>query len=58
MLTPNKYKSIITPDNNNCVIGSVEGVNTAPIIVAIKTTYFQYSSICLPEITPSTPITI
>ena len=32
-MLPKKYNKNKAPDNNNCVIGSAEGVNTAPNMV-------------------------
>lgn len=32
-ILPKKYSKNIAPDNNNCVTGSADGVNTAPKIV-------------------------
>ena len=45
----------MAPDNNIWVIGSVEGVKTAPTITEIKTTYFHNFNIVEPETTPKIP---
>ena len=50
-----KYKIKIADDKHNCVIGSVDGVNIAPIIVDPKTTYFHSDSIFLPDTMPVKP---
>ena len=42
-------------DRQSCVTGSVEGVNTALIIVAPNTTYFHAFNICLPFTIPANP---
>jgi hypothetical protein len=52
---PVKYRSNIAPVNNNCVIGSVDGVKIALITVAIIVTYFQRLNILLLDIIPKTP---
>ena len=54
-MEPIKYKIKIADDKHNCVIGSVDGVNIAPIIVEPKTTYFHSDSIFLPDTTPVKP---
>ena len=41
MKHPPKNKLSIAEDNNNCVIGSVDGVKIAPKIVDPNTIYFQ-----------------
>jgi len=45
----------IANDKQSCVIGSVDGVNIAPIIVDPNTTYFQSANIFSPDITPVKP---
>jgi hypothetical protein len=45
----------IADDKQSCVTGSVEGVNTAPIIVEPNTTYFQNANIFLPDTMPVKP---
>ncbi len=52
---PKMYNSRIAPDNNIWVMGSVEGVKIAPIIVAARITYFHCFNISLLEITPNIP---
>jgi hypothetical protein len=42
---PIKYKISIASDKHSCVIGSVEGVTIAPIIVDPTSVYFQSFSI-------------
>jgi|TARA_E500000178_G_scaffold140166_1_gene139825 hypothetical protein len=54
-MEPIKYKIKIADDKHNCVIGSVDGVNIAPIIVDPKTTYFHSDSIFLPDTMPVKP---
>ena len=54
-MEPIKYKIKIADDKHNCVIGSVEGVKTAPTIVEPRTTYFQSDNIFLPDKTPVKP---
>ena len=44
--------------NNNCVMGSVDGVNIADNIVDKTTIYFQIDNIFSPEIIPKSPRTI
>jgi hypothetical protein len=46
---------MIAPDNNNWVIGSVEGVNKAAIITAINKTYFHIFNILELETKPNIP---
>ena len=58
MPNPEKYNTNIAEDNNNCVNGSVEGVNIAPIIVEINITYRQAPNICLGETIFNNPIKI
>ena len=45
----------MAPDNKICVTGSVDGVKTAPIIVATKITYFHCFNILCPDTIPSIP---
>ena len=45
-------------DNNNCVNGSVDGVNIAPIMVEISMTYRHEVNICFADIIFSKPNTI
>lgn len=52
---PIMYNSTIAPDNNIWVMGSVEGVKIAPMIVAARITYFHCFSISLLETTPNIP---
>jgi len=52
---PVKYRNNIAPVNSNCVIGSVDGVKIALIIVATIVTYFQRLNIFVLEIIPKTP---
>jgi len=49
MPTPEKYNNKIADDSNNCVRGSVDGVNTAPIIVETRITYRHEVIICLAD---------
>ena len=46
---PEKYNNNIATDNNNCVKGSVEGVNIAPKIVETNIIYLHALNICLGE---------
>lgn len=45
----------IADDKKSCVIGSVEGVNIAPITVEPSTTYFHNDNIFSPDIIPVKP---
>ena len=49
-MLPKKYKRNNAPDNNNCVIGSAEGVNTAPKIVQNSIIGLQQLNISLGSI--------
>ena len=51
---PPKYKKNKALDNNNCVNGSAEGVNTAPKIVEKIRTYRQTNSIFFAVTIPDT----
>lgn len=50
---PEKYNNNTAKVNKVCVIGSVDGVNTAAKIVENTTTYFHIPNICLREIIPT-----
>ena len=50
MRLPIKYRIIIARDKQRCVIGSVDGVTIAPIIVDPTITYFHKPNICSLEI--------
>jgi hypothetical protein len=46
MIMPIKYKKITAKERKICVMGSVEGVKTAAIIVDPTRTYFHPFIIC------------
>jgi hypothetical protein len=52
---PKIYSSTIAPDNNIWVMGSVDGVKIAPIMVAARITYFHCFSISRLETIPNIP---
>jgi hypothetical protein len=55
VMEPTRYRIKIAKDKQICVMGSVDGVKMAPIIVEPSITYFQSANIFLPENTPVKP---
>ena len=58
MPNPEKYNIKIAKDSNNCVNGSVEGVNIAPRTVETNIIYLHAASICFGDTIFNNPIKI